>query len=111
MTGRESSDGAAAAKKRPVQVKHGAHRVGGRQAKDLAPPPAGPPASSAATVRHTAWKGSPMRRYTRCPVHGYLAVQRWTLRNWQWIHGCEGCMDEAMSALAAIGACVGESMP
>ena len=59
-------------------------------------------AGSAATVRHTVWKGSPMRRYTRCPVHGYLAVQRWTLRNWQWIHGCEGCMDEAASGLVRL---------
>ena len=43
----------------------------------------------------TWFNDSPLRRYARCPVHGYLVVQRWTIRDWQWIHGCQGCMDEA----------------
>lgn len=48
------------------------------------------------------WRESPMLRFARCPLHGCLAVMRWTGRGWRWSWGCTGCLDDAAEALESL---------
>ena len=44
------------------------------------------------------WRETPMHRFARCPIHGCLAVMRWTLKGWRWSWGCTDCLEDAATA-------------